>query len=120
MIVCLFVDTLLSQMWVLENCSSRFDLLHRSHILDERYVLYCGKWTIGRGSSSFLTIVPCIASSIRVAVHTVSRQHICLVVDNQYDALDPSSIMEVTITDVSTKHNSKWNGKRFGLYLFNM
>lgn len=50
-----------------------------------------------------------IASTIRISQSAISRQHICLEVDNHYDASEPSSVMKLSIQDMNTKHGSKWN-----------
>ena len=50
-----------------------------------------------------------IASTIRIANHVISRQHVCLEVDNHFDVSDPSSVMKLSIQDMKTKHGLKWN-----------
>ena len=58
-----------------------------------------------------------IASTIRISQSAISRQHVCLEVDNHYDASEPSSVMKLSIQDMKTKHGSKWNHTRESISL---
>lgn len=51
-------------------------------------------------------------ATIRVSENAVSRQHIQLRIDNDYSVEDPKSIPKITITDLKTKHGTKWNNAR--------
>ena len=53
------------------------------------------------------------ASTIRTLTNTVSRQHVSLEVDTEYEPTNLHSVMKITISDMQTKHGSTWNGKRY-------
>ena len=99
-------------MWILEKCDSRSCFAKRSIRVDEVYYLLCGKWTIGRVSSAvWAGRIHSVASSIVASVITVSRQHVAIDVSDSYDPKDPHSVMTLTISDMHTKHGTKWNGE---------
>lgn len=50
-----------------------------------------------------------VAATIKVALNAVSRQHVQIVVDTQYSAKDPTSIPKLTLSDMKTKHGTRWN-----------
>lgn len=52
-----------------------------------------------------------VASSIVASVITVSRQHVAIDVSDAYDPKNPHSVMTLTISDMHTKHGTKWNGE---------
>lgn len=100
-------------MWILEKCDSRFRLGRRSIGVDEEYYLLCGKWMIGRiSSATWKRRTHSIAASIVASEITVSRNHVAIDVSNSYDPKDPHSVMTLTISDMHTKHGTKWNGER--------
>ena len=104
-------------MWILENCDSRRFSGKGLSGVDEVYYLFCGKWTIGRVSCALRTKpAHSIASSIVASAITVSRQHVSMDVSDSYDPKDPRSIMTLTISDMHTKHGTKWNDKREGAF----
>lgn len=62
----------------------------------------------------------CVVCAIRLSNHSISRQHVCLEVDNHYDVSDPSSIMKLTIQDLNGKHKSTWNEDGFVISLHSL
>ena len=57
-----------------------------------------------------------VACSIHVAVNAVALQHVSLEIDTEYDVTDTNSIMKLTISDMNTKHGTKWNDQRILIY----
>ena len=54
-----------------------------------------------------------IACEIRIIDNTVSRQHVRIVINEDYTLTNTESTPKVTISDMNTKHGTKWNGQRW-------
>lgn len=104
-----FVHRLLLGMWILEDLSSRRDrnwgLEGRKEVCALLREMDDWAWFL----FEMFVLDYEIASTIRISQSAISRQHVCLEVDNHYDASEPSSVMKLSIQDMKTKHGSKWN-----------
>ena len=43
--------------------------------------------------------------------NAVSRQHVRIEVSGEYNSTDLESVNKITISDMNTKHGTKWNGE---------
>ena len=80
--------------------------------IEAQYALYCGKWVIGRGQCTAYEDHSKIASTIQVSVGAVSRQHVNLEVESDFDPMDLDSVPKLIISDMKTKHGTKWREQR--------
>ena len=104
-----FVHRLLLGMWILEDLSSRRDMIWGLEGRKEVRALLREMDDRARFLFEMFVLDYEIASTIRISQNAISRQHVCLEVDNHYDASEPSSVMKLCIQDMKTKHGSKWN-----------